>query len=140
MILSSWGVTSPLCENGVEVPEDDVGEYSRLEKKTWFGQILRSSVVLMTSLHQFLDLALIVTHDGLKVSRFQDDTTSDQNNVVAAGQERNTVCDKDPSLGRKQSARADDMIYEESITRKTSTKVRCRLTVNMTCNVGINSG
>ena len=90
--------------------------------------------------HQFLDLALIVAHEGLKVSRFQDDTTSDQDNVVAAGQERNAVCDKDPSFGREQSARTDDMIYEGSITWVTSTRVRYRLTVNMTCNVGIDSG
>lgn len=53
------------------------------------------------SLHQFLDLALILTHDGLKVSRFQDDTTSDQDDVVAAGQERNAVRDKDPCFGRE---------------------------------------
>jgi hypothetical protein len=61
-----------------------------------------------------MDLALIVTHDGLETSRFQNNTAPDQNNAVAPGQERDTVRDKDPSFRRKQSAGADDIIYRES--------------------------
>jgi hypothetical protein len=57
-----------------------------------------------------------VAHDGLKVFRFQNDATSHQDNVAAIGHERDAVGDKDPSFGREQSARSDDMIYEGFIT------------------------
>ena len=50
-------------------------------------------------------------HNGFKISRFENDTTSDQDNVVAAGQERDTVGDEDPGFCRKQTVRSDDMVY-----------------------------
>ena len=56
---------------------------------------------LQQSLHQLLNLALAAIHDSFKVSRFENDTPSDQDNVVAAGQERDTVCNEDPSFGRE---------------------------------------
>jgi len=110
--LSSWGV----AWDGVEVPEGDVRECSRLEKsrrvQSGFTFTRRNSRL---DLHEFLDLALVATHDGLKVSGFKNNTTSDQDNVVAAGQKRNAVRDEDPSFGRKQTARSDDMVCEGSI-------------------------
>lgn len=83
---------------------------------------------------------MVVTHDGLKVSRLKNYTTSNQDNVAAAGQERDAVRNEDPSFGREQSAGSDDMICDAFITRVTSTRVRYRLTVNMPRNVGIDSG
>ena len=93
-----------------------------------------------TGLHQFLNLALIVVHDGLKAARFQNDTAPEQDNVAAASQERNAVGDKDPSFCRKQSAGADDVICEGFIIQVTLAGTWNHLTVNMTRNVGINSG
>lgn len=66
----------------------------------------------------------MLTHDGVEVARFQDDTTSNKDNVVAAGQKRDAVCDKDPSFCRKQSARPYNMIYKEFITQITFESVR----------------
>ena len=37
------------------------------------------------SSHQFLDLALVIVHDGLGVARLQNDTTPEKHNVAAAG-------------------------------------------------------
>lgn len=87
-----------------------------------------------------MDVTLVVTHDGLKVAGFQNDTTPDQDNVVAAGQERDAVRDEDPSFCRKQSVGSDDVICEESVTRVTPARVLHWLTVNMTRDVGIDGG
>ena len=57
----------------------------------------------------------MVTHDGLEIARFKDDTTSNQDDIVAAGQERNTIRDKNPGFGCKQSARSDDVVCAEFI-------------------------
>ena len=77
-------------------------------------EVLRSPATdfLRQSLHHFLNLALATIHDGFKVSRFENDTSSDQDNVVAASQERDAVCDEDPSFGCEQTAGSDDMICE----------------------------
>ena len=93
-----------------------------------------------TSLHKFLNLALIVAHDGLEAARFQNDTTSEQDDVAAASQERNAVCDKDSRFCREQSARSDNMICGEFTTQLTLTRTQWQLTVDMTRDVGINSG
>ena len=61
-----------------------------------------------------------MVHDGLKVSGFQNDATSYQDNVATAGQKRDSISDEDPSFGREQSVRSDDMIYGEFIARVTS--------------------
>lgn len=53
-----------------------------------------------------------MAHDGLKVSRFENDTTSNQDDIVAASQERDAVCDKDPGFGSKQTVGSDDVICE----------------------------
>ena len=53
-----------------------------------------------------------MAHDGLKVSGFENDTTSDQDDIVAASQERDAVCDKDPGFGSKQTVGPDDVICE----------------------------
>ena len=79
-------------------------------------------------------------HDGFKVPRFENDTTSDQDNVVAAGQERDTVGDEDPGFCRKQTIRSDDMICGEFVSYMKLQRVRYRLTVNMTRNVRIYGG
>ena len=110
MLSSSWGVASPVRGDGVEVPEDF--ECSRLKEKS--SVFTRRD--LRSSLHQFLNLALVATHDSLKVSRLKDDTTSDQNDVIATGQERDAVRDEDPGFGFEQTTRSDDMICVESVT------------------------
>jgi hypothetical protein len=87
-----------------------------------------------------LYFTLVVTHDGLKVSRFQNYTTSNQDDVAAAGQKRDAVGDKDPSFGREQSARPDDTIYMGFVALVISTGVRDRLTVNMTGDMSVDGG
>ena len=82
---SSWGVAFPVAWKGVEDPEGDARECSRLNEKERIQS--SSTFTYHYGLHQFLDLALAVTHDGLKVSGFKNDTSSNQDNVVAAGQE-----------------------------------------------------
>lgn len=89
--------------------------------------------------HEFLDLALVIAHDGLKAAGLQNDTTSDENDVVAAGQKRDAVRNKDPSFCCQQSAGPNDIICEEVITQMTSTRVQCRPTIDMTSDVGIDS-
>jgi hypothetical protein len=49
VVSSSWGVASPVRGNGVEVPEDDVRECSRLVRNE-LGQVLRLSVAIYNTL------------------------------------------------------------------------------------------
>ena len=81
-----------------------------------------------------------MAHDGLEGTRLQNGSVLNKDNVVAACQKRYAIRDKDPSFCRKQFARSYDMICKEVITQITSKTVRCQPTINMTNNVGIDSG
>ena len=87
-----------------------------------------------------MDLAPVMAHDGLEGTRLQNGSVLNKDNVVAAYQKRDAIRDKDPRFCRKQSAWSYDMICKGFITQITSKTARCQPTIDMTSNVGIDSG
>ena len=106
VLLSSWGVAWLVGGNGVEAPEDDGHACSRLRNARIKSGFVLCWQITMSS-HQFLDLALIMAHDGLGVAQLQNDTTPKQYNVAAAGQKGDAVRNKDST---KRSSRAIHLV------------------------------